>query len=161
MLQKSEDCNLISKQIWLWCIENNIWLSCSHIAGKVNVEADKKSRVFNDNLEWQLNTKIFEKIVAKWGRPEVDMFASRLNYQVKNFCSWKADPCSSYVDAFTVNWSSFKLIYMFPPFSLLGSCIQKIRMEQASAVLIAPLWQTQPWFTRLMQLLIDQPMLIV
>lgn len=49
---------------------------------------------------------------------------------------------------------------MFPPFSLLGSCIQKIRLEEANAVVVAPLWPTQPWFTRLMEMLVDQPILI-
>jgi hypothetical protein len=47
----------------------------------------------------------------------------------------------------------FKLIYMFPPFSLLGSCIKKIRLEEANAVVVVPLWPTQPWFTRLMEML--------
>ena len=70
------------------------------------------------------------------------------------------DPYSAFVDAFTVDWKQFKLIYMFPPFSLLGSCIQKIRLEEANAVVVAPLWPTQPWFTRLMEMLVDQPILI-
>lgn len=58
---KSDDCNLISKKIWIWCIKHNIWISCSHIAGKKNIEADKKSRIFNDDLEWQLNLIFFSK----------------------------------------------------------------------------------------------------
>lgn len=157
---KSIDCNCISKKIWFWCIENNTWLSCSHIAGKFNVEADEKSRVFNDKLEWQLNVNIFKNITKKWGKPDIDMFASRLNHQVKTYCSWKPDPYASHIDAFTVNWKPFKLIYMFPPFSLLGSCIQKIRLEEVNAIIVAPLWPTRPWFTRLMELLVDQPLLI-
>ena len=157
---KSDDCNLISKKIWIWCIKHNIWISCSHIAGKKNIEADKKSRIFNDDLEWQLNLNFFQNIVEKWGKPDIDMFASRLNNQVKAYCSWKPDPYSVFVDAFTVDWKQFKLIYMFPPFSLLGSCIQKIRLEEANAVVVAPLWPTQPWFTRLMEMLVDQPILI-
>jgi len=72
------------------------------------------------------------------------MFASRLNHQVKTYCSWKPDPYASLIDAFTVNWKPFKLIYMFPPFSLLGSCIQKIRLEEINAIksLIHPLQGT-------------------
>ena len=67
---KSIDCNCISKKIWFWCIENNTWLSCSHIAGKFNVEADEKSRVFNDKLEWQLNVN-FLKISPKNGASQI------------------------------------------------------------------------------------------
>jgi hypothetical protein len=42
----------------------------------------------------------------------------------------------------------------------LGSCVQKIRMEKTKWIVIAPLWPTQPWFTRLMKLLIDNPIII-
>ncbi|CAG2245706.1 unnamed protein product [Mytilus edulis] len=51
---KSLDCNEISRSLWLLCIENGIWLSCTHIPGKLNTEADKKSRIFNDQTEWKL-----------------------------------------------------------------------------------------------------------
>ncbi|VDI55040.1 Hypothetical predicted protein [Mytilus galloprovincialis] len=50
---KSIDCNTISRQIWLFCKDNDIWLTCTHIAGKENL-ADKKSREFDDKLEWKL-----------------------------------------------------------------------------------------------------------
>ena len=37
----STDCNGMCKQIWEWCIGQNIWLSVCHIAGKLNIYADK------------------------------------------------------------------------------------------------------------------------
>lgn len=37
------------------------------------------------------------------------MFATRLNYQVKPFVSWKPDPECMAVDAFTVNWETLYL----------------------------------------------------
>ena len=33
-------------------------------------------------------------------------------------------------------------------------------MEKAKGIVIAPLWPTQPWFTRLMELLIDNPIIM-
>ena len=60
---KSTSCNKASKQIWLFCIKNKIWLSCSHIPGKQNILADFKSRKFNDQSEWKLN-QIFNKLCA-------------------------------------------------------------------------------------------------
>ena len=47
---KSEDINSLSKDIWNWCSDTNIWLSAAHIPGKCN-PADKESRVFKDNVE--------------------------------------------------------------------------------------------------------------
>lgn len=73
---KSDDCNEMAKTIWSWFIENNIWISCTHIPGRSNVEADKKSRNFNDQLEWKLNEYVFRNIVSHWGKPNIDLFAS-------------------------------------------------------------------------------------
>jgi hypothetical protein len=157
---KSSNCNKICRNIWLWCIENGIWLSCSHIQGKSNIEADSKSRLFNDQTEWKLKDTIFQKITEKWGIPDIDLIVSMLNFQIKKCCAWKLDPLASFIDAFTLNWIDFNSVYIFPPFSLLGSCVQKIRMEKAKGIVIAPLWPTQPWFTRLMELLIDNPIII-
>lgn len=45
---KSMQCNDIANRIWCWCVQQNVWLTISHIPGIKNVEADRKSRVFND-----------------------------------------------------------------------------------------------------------------
>ena len=45
----------------------------------------KKSRLFNDQTEWKLKDTIFLKITEKWGIPDIDLFASRLNFfKLKN-----------------------------------------------------------------------------
>ena len=59
---------------------------------------------------------MFEKICKKFGNPDIDLFATRLNTQVKNFCSWEADPDCQFVNAFTIDWKQFTLPYLFPPF---------------------------------------------
>ena len=56
---KSQKCNEIAKQIWLWAISQDLWLTVAHIAGKDNCQADIQSRKFNDQIEWQLQTDIF------------------------------------------------------------------------------------------------------
>ncbi|CAG2227253.1 Leucine-rich repeat-containing protein 56 [Mytilus edulis] len=156
---KSIDCNTISRQIWLFCKDNDIWLTCTHIAGKENL-ADKKSREFDDKLEWKLKRSVFDQLCTLWQRPDIDLFASRLNFQLENYCSWKPDPLSAFIDAFSINWSYFQFVYLFPPFSLLSRCIFKIREDGARGVVIAPFWQTQTWFPRLMQLLTDNPIVL-
>ena len=59
---KSEGCNHIAKQIWLWAIDRNNWISAAHQPGHLNVTADFLSRHFNDAIEWQLDTHIFREI---------------------------------------------------------------------------------------------------
>lgn len=152
-------CNKIAREIWLWCISRKIWLSASHIPGVKNETADKLSRKFTDRTEWQLNPCIFNKLVDRWGKPEIDLFASRNNYQFKPFVSWRADPEAVAIDAFCLSWEN-KYVYVFPPFSMLLKTLQKIQEDQAQALLIAPLWRTQVWFPKIAHMLIKQPVLL-
>lgn len=156
---KSELCNDITKKIWFWCIEHEIWVTATHIAGKRNTEADFQSRNFNDQIEWQLDTKIFRKLCSIWGTPEIDLFASHLNTQLKTFCSWTADPESSFVDCFSLDWNKF-YSYLFPPFSMIGRCVKKIQKDQAEVLFVGPLWPTQPWYVNILKLLVDTPIII-
>lgn len=156
---RSRDCNEIARNIWSWCLENNSWISITHIPGKSNV-ADAPSREFNDRIEWELDDEVFQQLCKIWQTPEVDLFASRLNFKLDNYCSWKPDPSATFVDAFTVNWHDFDSVYIFAPFSLIIRCIQKIQNNQARAIIIVPLWETQMWFSPLMKLLVDVPIIL-
>ncbi len=99
---KSLDCNARAQDIWEWAITRNIWLSAAHIPGASNANADALSRDLNLDLEWMLFRSVFDKIVALFGQPDIDPFASRLTAQLENYVSWKPDPMAKYVDAFTV-----------------------------------------------------------
>lgn len=156
---RSPECNHVAHRIWIWAKERNIWLTATHIPGIENVEADAQSRQFNDRTEWKLDSKIFQRITDKLFSPEIDLFASRLNYQLKPFVSWGPDPEAWAVDAFTFPWGKW-LIYVFPPFSLLHKVLCKWREDQAEGLLIAPLWMTAPWYPLLLRMLIAEPLLL-
>ena len=153
---KSKECNRMAKDIWLWCKERNIWLSVVFLPGIFNVDADRESRQFNDDMEWKLDSHIFERICQIFGRPDIDMFATRLNYQIKPFVSWKPDPECWAVDAFFVDWSD-KFIYCFPPFSIIQRTLRKWEEDRANGILIVPIWPTAAWFPQLLRLLIQEP----
>ena len=61
-----------------------------------------------------LSAPIFQRIVALFGKPDIDLFASRLNAQVEDYVSLKPHPIAKLVDAFTIYWSQF-LCYSYPP----------------------------------------------
>ena len=84
---KSPRCNQIAYDVWDWCVNNNTWLTATHIAGVENAKADKESRFFNDRTEWTLKREIFAQITTHWGTPEIDLFATRLNTQLSKFVS--------------------------------------------------------------------------
>jgi hypothetical protein len=112
---KSSDCNNMALQIWQWSSHRNIWLSSCHIPGSTNVVADKESRELDGSTEWSLNTEVFEDINRLWGPFQIDLFASRLNYKVTVYASWKPDPETKYVNSFYMNWGNY-YFYSFPPF---------------------------------------------
>ena len=151
-------CNDITREIWEWCFQKEIWLSARHLPGHQNTTADAESRRQHDNTEWQLNPNIFKKLIQRWPAPSIDLFASRLNCQIKPFISWKPDPEALLCDAFTSKWT--EKFYAFPPFSLISKVLVKIENDHAEGILIAPWWPTQPWFAKLARMIIDCPVLL-
>jgi ribonuclease HI len=156
---RSYECNKIAQEIWSLCIEHNIWICATHIPGIEN-KADAPSRTINNRTEWSLNEKVFSMVAQVYGTPDIDLFATRVNTKTQEFCSWKPDPYATYIDAFTIIWTKFNLCYIFPPFRLLGQCLQKIQKENARAIIIAPVWPTQPWFAVLMKLIVRNPVIL-
>ena len=103
-------------------IDLNINLKATHIPGVVNTEADQASRlVINPYIELMINPSVFQRICHTFqAKPQIDLFASGSNNRLQCYASWRPDPNASFVDAFTIDWTSFNRVYIFPPFSLWG-----------------------------------------
>ncbi|XP_057327400.1 uncharacterized protein LOC130668903 [Microplitis mediator] len=108
----------LAKEIWQWCETRDLWIFASYIPSKENDEADRESRLSNIDTEWELADFAFKNIVHAFGKPTIDLFATRINAKCEEFCSWYKDPDGSYVDAFTIRWSE-RNFYAFPPFALI------------------------------------------
>ena len=61
---------------------------------------------------------------------EVDMFASRLNYQTTPYVAWRPEPQAMAIDAITLNWN-YSLIHALCPFGLIAPVLQKIQMDMS------------------------------
>ncbi len=157
---RSEQCNEVTRDIWNWAMERNNWITMAHVPGVLNVAADEESRQFHEDNEWKLKPRLFKDICNRFGMPDIDLFASRLNYQLKPFCSWLPDPEAEVIDSFSISWQD-TFGYAFPPFALIPRVLQKIRLEKAEIILIVPKWQTQPWFNLLRKLLVTEPFEII
>ena len=146
--------------LWEWCLNNQLIVSAQHLPGKLNIRADRESRVLTDSSDWKLNPNLFQAILRTWGPLEIDLFASRLTYQLPHFVSWKPDPLAMQTDAFTMDWQT-TLGYAFPPFALIGRCLRQVISQKVEQlVLITPVWPTQPWYPLVLQLCIDLPLLL-
>jgi hypothetical protein len=101
---KHSQLDSIAREIWFWCIERNIFLSAAHIPGKENVDADKQSRIKNEDLEWALRPELFQRILEYHLHLTVDLFASRLNNKLSKYVSRKPDPNAFAINAFSLTW---------------------------------------------------------
>ena len=99
-------------------------------------------------------TDIFDRVTVTCGKPEIYLFASRLNNKVVDYVSWRPDPGTKWVDFFTVDWNGF-FSYAFPPFSLIGRCLLK-----SGATARQGSWTTQHWMPSLMSLVIERPLVL-
>lgn len=148
----------LAKRIWQWAENKKINLVASYIPSKDNVIADTLSRIKNKDTEWELNDIYFNKIIKKWGNPQIDLFASFLNNKCEKYVSWKQESKAMFIDAFTVNWSNL-FFYAFPPFSMVLKTLRKIKSENACGIIVVPSWKNQPWFPLFEELIIDEPII--
>ena len=153
----SEICNEITREIWNYCILHEIWISAAHIMGKNNVIADSLSRSSNLDIEWMLNPSFF-KIACKklLFQPNMDLFATYVNTQIKNFTSFLPDPNAYATDAFSINWQDWNF-YAFPPFSLLPRVLKKIREDGAKGIVVCPNWPSQAFYPILENMIVKNP----
>ena len=108
----SVKCNTIARLIWEWAIKTDNYLLPAHIPGLDNVEADFASCIFYNTTEWMLNKKVFADVTKVFGMPEIDLFASKLNTQLKCYVSWYPDCKAVAIDAFTRFWGN-EYVYVF------------------------------------------------
>jgi len=156
---RSQNLMRVTCEMWDWCLQKGITLSGSHLPGISNQTADWESREVQTSAEWKLNAISFCKICTYLGPCRTDLFATRLNAQLDNYISWRPDPGAMLTDAFQTSWKELEG-YAFPPFALIGRCLQKVRTEQSTIVLVAPVWQNQVWFPMLLDLAVEFPLLL-
>jgi len=137
-------------EIFAWAQNRNLFLSAAYVPGVDNVLADRESRTHNTDIEWQLKPKWFKYLCEKFGTPEIDLFATRINTQLSKYVSWRPDPHAQWVDAFSMPWTGM-FTYMFPPFSMLTKVMQKLDQEGGSTILVVPDWPNSAWYARLMR----------
>ena len=151
---------VLSEEVWNilnLCLAHNIQLLAKHIPGRFNTLADQMSRMDKPiPTEWSLNQEIANKIFQIMDFPSIDLFATHLNHRLPLYVSPIPDQKALSIDAISMDWNRIHA-YAFPPFHLIQTVINKIRISQCKKVLIAPLWTDRPWFPELLGLLVSPP----
>ncbi|XP_072400418.1 uncharacterized protein [Diabrotica undecimpunctata] len=148
----------LARCIWQWCETRDILIFASYIESKSNSVADAESRSLTIDTEYSLNQAAYNQIVETFGKPQIDLFASISNTKCPKYVSWKKDPDSFAIDAFTLNWNNYKF-YAFPPFSLVMRVLNKIILDKAEGIVVVPLWEAQCWYPVFLKLLKFRPIL--
>uniref|UniRef100_A0ABD2VUB2 Uncharacterized protein n=1 Tax=Trichogramma kaykai TaxID=54128 RepID=A0ABD2VUB2_9HYME len=155
----SKNLSLAAKEIWTWCEERKLWIFASYISSKDNAIADFESRRLEPETEYELNKASFLHLCREFGDPEIDLFASLSNAKCSCYLSWKKDPGSIAVDAFTINWQKY-FFYAFPPFSIILRVIRKIKHDKATGILVVLNWPSQPWYPLFKNMLVSDMIIL-
>jgi hypothetical protein len=146
----------LTKQISDICVRFDIILVACHLPGLANIEADALSRGKTQD-EWYLLPSVARKIFQIYGRPDVDLFASSSTAQVPSYFSLdRHDRQSLGVDCMAHLWD-FRVMYAFPPPSMILSVLQKFRRSSGRLLLVAPFWVDAHWLPEVMSLLYREP----
>ena len=124
-------------RILTWCTRNQVTLKARHISGRLNVVADKLSRLGQTiQTEWSLLPAVFQAICNRWHQPQIDLFATRFNNKLPQFVSPVPDTMATAVDA-----------------AILGKVVEKLQdTPYTRFILVAPGWPNMPWFWALVEM---------
>lgn len=145
------------------CIANGIRVRVDWIPREENVIADAESKALSYAYipnDWSLLDSVFERILSDLGPISCDLFASALTARHGIFYTRDPTDGAAGTDAFSLqNWAklatytdegSLAVPFINPPFSQLPSVLKKLRTDQATAILIFPLWRSALWWPRLL-----------
>ena len=95
-------CNKLVKDIWNWGKGKDIWITVSHVFGVKTTTADLRSHLLYDSKEWSLNKRVAKPLFNQFEKPEIDLLATRLNTKCTKYTSYKPDPGTYHVNAFSL-----------------------------------------------------------
>jgi hypothetical protein len=104
--------------------------------------------------DYALKQEIFDQAVRLLGvTPTVDLFASQDNRKVQKFVALPRNRSvgASHLDAFSRSWTD-EVPYIFPSLSLLPRALNQIRTDGGIALVVAPVWIGQPWWSLLVDM---------
>ena len=146
----SYTCNEVTQLIYRYAWKKGITFKLTYCPTKLNVRADRASRAFSCSAEWTLSPNTINHVFSKLHTPSIDLFASAQNATCDMYVTLNFDTYAQATDAFTLLWNTDS--YIFPPFSLIGRTLRKIREDKTTGILIVPQWTTQPWYSDLTRL---------
>jgi len=140
---RSRDLMPLCRDIQAICRVLDVSWLVSYIPSEDNILADALSREC-DPADWTISERIVIQIRDRFGLAVVDRFATSTNKLLPRYNSRLRDP-ASLGDAFLCSWAG-ALGWCNPPWGLLARVLSKSVEERAPIILMAPYWETAPWW---------------
>ena len=134
-------------RILSWCTRQQVTLRARHIPSRLNVIADKLSRLGQTiQTEWSLHPAVFQAVCSRWHQPQVDQVCHQVQQQTTTVCITGARPPglgSGCTQPVLGGPGPIRL----PTGSHLGQVVEKLQDYPCNRIiLIAPGWPNMPWF---------------
>ena len=144
----------LALELWDYVLSLGGWIRASWLPRDSNQVADMLSKQSLETWEFGLDTEVAQMIWQRWFTPVVDCFASRDFHLLEEYYSFYPDPVALRRDAFSVvAWPD--RVYAFPPVPLITMTLEKIKVDQVTAIMIVPTWRTAKWWDLLEDLLLE------
>ena len=128
----------LAEQIWSWAHSQGMTLLPEFIPGKLNVLADSLSRSSTPlPTEWTIAHSALLPLWELWGKPLVDLFATRYSARLPIYISPIRDPLALARNAFTIPWSGL-VAYAYPPSALISKTLEKYLLDRPRLILVTP-----------------------
>ena len=98
-----------------------------------------------DLNDWGVTVPAFDSFVARWGKPQIDLFADGENAKCAMFIAQRPLPGAAAVDALAVVWPA-GIVYACPPWALLGRLLRRLQGDTVEAIVVVPVWPQQAWW---------------
>ncbi len=86
------------------------------------------------------------------GKPDIGLFATRLNHQLPRYVAGKPGPGAEALDAFVAPRGHFLVYFSIFQLRLISRVLRKIENEKATAIVGVPLfWPIEPWFPKFLK----------
>ena len=141
----------VSTDLLRWAAPRLAGLRATHLPGERNQVADFLSRQKPPSGEWCLHPEVVQSIWERFGRAEVDLFASEASTHCHLWFSLAEATSPLGQDALAHPWPE-ALLYAFPPLPLIRPVLQRVLQEGHTVLLVAPFWPGRTWFPLLYRL---------
>ena len=148
-----------SSDIWEWCLESEVTIHAEHLPGTLMYGQTGSHAILLTPVTGCSGELSFFSW-SRYGDLSPSTYSPR--ERMPSFRLIAAGTqillCRPWMPSLSIPWRDH-VSYVFLPFSLIMRCLAKICLEQATFVLVAPVWQNQLWYSFLLRSLVELPVL--